>query len=380
MEILVLGYGNVGSIVAKDLAESMPSANVAIAGRHELKAKEVAATINRKNVTTIRLDADAYDGIVDAMKRFDLIVGTLPGDLGYRSIQAAIDAKVDMVDVSYMPQNPLTLDERAIKAGVTVVPDCGVAPGLSNLLVGHALAKLGQVESIHIMVGGLPKEPVPPLGYVLTWSPTDLIDEYTRKANIIQKGRVVEVEPLTGLEEIEFLGVGKLEGFYTDGLRTLLHTIKDVENMWEKTLRYPGHAHSIQLLKTLGFFSKDPIQVDKTRLTPRDVTVEVLKNKLLRPEMQDLLAMKVEVSGTAKRERKRYVYHLLDRYDQKNAITAMARTTAYPASIVSQLVAKNMVTKKGLVPLENLGVRDDIFSTIMTELEKREVKIRESVQ
>jgi len=380
MEILVLGYGNVGSIVAKDLAESMPSANLAIAGRHENKAKEVAATINRKNVTTIRLDADAYDGIVDTMKTFDLIVGTLPGDLGYRSIQAAIDAKVDMVDVSYMPENPLTLDKHAIKAGVTVVPDCGVAPGLSNLLVGHVLSKLDQVESIHIMVGGLPKEPVPPLGYVLTWSPTDLIDEYTRKANIIQKGRVVEVEPLTGLEEIEFPGVGKLEGFYTDGLRTLLYTIKDVKNMWEKTLRYPGHAHSIKLLETLGFFSKDPIQVDKARLAPRDVTVEVLKKSLLRPEVEDLLAMKVEVSGTAKREKKRYVYHLLDHYDRENAIKAMARTTAYPASIVSQLIAKNMVKKKGLVPLEKLGARDNIFSTIMTELEKRHVKILESVQ
>jgi saccharopine dehydrogenase-like NADP-dependent oxidoreductase len=285
-----------------------------------------------------------------------------------------------MVDVSYMPENPLTLDKRAIKAGVTVVPDCGVAPGLSNLLVGHALSKLDQVESIHIMVGGLPKEPVPPLGYVLTWSPTDLIDEYTRKANIIQKGRVVEVEPLTGLEEIEFPGVGKLEGFYTDGLRTLLYTIKDVKNMWEKTLRYPGHAHSIKLLETLGFFSKDPIQVDKARLTPRDVTVEVLKKRLLRPEVEDLLAMKVEVSGTAKREKKRYVYHLLDHYDRENAITAMARTTAYPASIVSRLIAKNMVKKKGLVPLEKLGARDNIFSTIMTELEKRHVKILESVQ
>jgi saccharopine dehydrogenase-like NADP-dependent oxidoreductase len=150
--------------------------------------------------------------------------------------------------------------------------------------------------------------------------------------------------------------------------------------MWEKTLRYPGHAHSIQLLKTLGFLSKDPIQVDKTRLTPRDVTIEVLKKKLLRPEVEDLLVMKVEVSGTAKRGKKRYVYHLLDHYDHENATTAMARTTAYPASIVSQLIAKNVVTKRGLVPLENLGVRDSIFSTIMAELEKRHVKILESVQ
>ena len=378
MGILVLGYGNIGLVLAKDLAESMPSTEVVIAGRHRDKAEEAAAAIDRRNVKGIRLDADKYPVLVDAMKKFDLVMGTLPGDVGYRSVKAAIDAKVDMVDVSYMPENPLMLDEDAIKAGVTIVPDCGVAPGLSNLLVGHAVSKLDEVESIRMMVGGLPEEPVPPLGYVVTWSVANLLDEYSRKAKIVKNGEIVEVEALTGLEKVKFPGVGTLEAFYTDGLRTLLHTVKGVKNMWEKTLRYPGHAEKIKMLEALGFFDEDPIDVRNTRLPPREVTTELLKKKLRRPEIKDILAMKVDVSGIAEGSRRCYSYHLLDRYDTENGITAMARTTAYPASIIGQLIASKVIEEKGVIPLEKLGVKDRLFNKILLELEKRQVKIVEN--
>jgi len=379
MRILVLGYGNIGSVLATDLAESMSSTEVVIAGRHRDKAEEAATAINRENVTGFQLDAHNYRGLVDAMKKFDLVIGTLPGDVGYRSVKAAIDAKVDMVDVSYMPENPLTLNEDAIKADVMIVPDCGVAPGLSNMLVGRAVSKLDLVENIHVMVGGLPEEAVPPLGYTVTWSIEGLIDEYTRKAKIVENSEVVEVEALTGLEEVEFPGVGKLEGFYTDGLRTLLHTVKGVKNMWEKTLRYPGHVEKIKLLKTLGFFDEHPVEVENTRLPPRKVTIKLLEKKLRRPEIKDILAMKVEVSGIAGGSRKCYVYHLLDRYDQKHGVTAMARTTAYPASILAQLISQKAIEEKGVIPLEKLGVKEKIFNKILAELEKRRVKIVESL-
>ncbi|MFB0514396.1 MAG: saccharopine dehydrogenase family protein, partial [Candidatus Bathyarchaeia archaeon] len=296
------------------------------------------------------------------------------------SVKAAIDAKVDMVDVSYMPENPLTLNQDAVKAGVTIVPDCGVAPGLSNLLVGRVISKLDQVENIYIMVGGLPEEPAPPLGYTITWSVEGLIDEYTRKARIVENGEVVEVEALTGLEEVEFAGVCKLEGFYTDGLRTLLHTVKGVNNMWEKTLRYPGHVEKIKLLKTLGFFDEHPIEVENVRLPPRKVTIKLLEKKLQRPEIKDILAMKVQVSGITEKSKKCYVYHLLDRYDQKHEITAMARTTAYPASILAQLIAQKTIEEKGVIPLEKLGPQEKIFNKILAELDKRQVKIVKSLR
>ena len=376
MRILVLGYGNIGSVLATDLAQSMPTVEVVIAGRRKDRAEATATVINRENVSGIRLDADADDYVlVDAMKKFDLVIGALPGDIGYRSVKAAIDAKVDMVDVSYMAENPLTLDEDAIKAGVTIVPDCGVAPGLSSILVGHAVSKLDHVEYIHIMVGGLPEEPVPPLGYTLTWSIEGLIEEYTRKAKIVKNGEVVEVEALTGLVDVEFPGVGKLEGFYTDGLRTLLHTVKGVRDMWEKTLRYPGHAEKIKLLRALGFFDEYPIEVENAHLAPRKVTLKLLEKKLQRPEIKDILAMKVEVSGIAEKSKKRYVYHLLDRYDQEHGVTAMARTTAYPASILAQLIAQGVIKEKGVIPLEKLGIEEEVFNKVLAELEKRQVKI-----
>jgi len=379
MRILVLGYGNIGSVLATDLAESMPSTEVVIAGRHQDRAEKAATAIHRENVTGVRLDAHNYHELVDTMKKFDIVIGTLPGDIGYRSVKAAIDAEVDMVDLSYMPENPLTLNEDAVKADVTIVPDCRVAPGLSNLLVGRAISKLDQVEEVNIMVGGLPEVPVPPLGYTITWSIEGLIDEYTRKAKIVENGEVVEIEALTGLEEVEFPGVGKLEGFYTDGLRTLLHTVKDVKNMWEKTLRYPGHVEKIKLLKALGFFDENLIEVENARLSPRKVTIKLLEEKLQRPEIKDILAMKVEVNGVKDELKRCYVYHLLDRYDQKHGVTTMARTTAYPGSILAQLISQKVLEEKGVIPLEELGKKEKIFTKILAELERRQVKITESL-
>jgi len=191
---------------------------------------------------------------------------------------------------------------------------------------------------------------------------------------------VVEVEALTGLEEIEFPDVGKLEAFYTDGLRTLLHTMKGVKSMWEKTLRYPGHAEKIKMLKALGFFDEHPIEVGNTRLSPRDVTIELLGKRLRRPEIRDILAMKVEVGGTAKGSGRCYDYHLLDGYNPESGTTAMARTTAYPASIVGQLIVKKAVEERGVVPLEKLGEKEGFFGEILAELERRQVKIVESLR
>ena len=378
MRILVLGCGNIGSVIATDLAESMPSTDIVIADKRRSRAEKVAALIQERNVAGIQLDACNYRELVDNMKMFDLVVGALPGDIGYQSVKAAIDANVDLVDVSYMPENPLTLNKDAVKAGVMIIPDCGVAPGISNVFIGHAISKLDNVESVHVMVGGLPEESVPPLGYTLTWSSEGLIDEYTRRAKIVENGEVKEVEALTGLEEVEFPGAGKLEAFYTDGLRTLLHTTKDVKTMWEKTLRYPGHVEKIRLLKALGFFDERPIEVENVCLSPRKITVKLFEAKLRRPEIKDILAMKVEISGMKEGLKKRYIYHLLDRYDEKRGVTAMARTTAYPASILAQLTAQEIIEERGVVPLEKLCVEEEIFNKILAELEKRHIKIVES--
>lgn len=375
MKILVLGSGFIGSVIATDLAENMSSAEIVIADRNIVRASESAKATNRINVSGMKLDAQKHGELVNAMKKCDMVVGAMPGDIGYRSVKAAVDAGVDMVDVSYMPENPLDLHEEAERAGILVIPDCGVAPGISNVLIGHFVSRLDEVEGVHVMVGGLPERPVPPLGYTITWSSEGLIDEYTRIARIVQNGKLVEVEALTGLETIQFPGVGKLEAFYTDGLRTLVHTVNRVKSMWEKTLRYPGHVAKIRLLKDLGFFDDKPVNVDGASLTPRKFTARLFEATLRRPDVADFLALKVQVQGKRDQEDTGVTCYLLDRGDQVRGMSAMARTTAYPAAILTRIVAEGSIAVKGVAPLEKLCADDRLYGRIVAELEKRRIKI-----
>jgi saccharopine dehydrogenase-like NADP-dependent oxidoreductase len=377
MKVLILGCGNIGSVAAEDLAKSISSIQVVVADKNETRAKEVAERIGKGNVSWIQLDVTNHSKLANAVKDFNLVMGFLPGKLGYCLTKACIDAGKDLVDVSYMSENPLALTDNAIKANVTIAPDCGLAPGISNILVGHAAGKLDKVQTVHIMVGGLPEKPVPPLDYVITWSPENLIDEYMRKARIVKEGKIIEVEALSGLEEIEFPEFGKLEAFYTDGLRTLPQTITDAYDMWEKTLRYPGHAEKIKLLKTLGFFEEEQIDVDGVVVSPRKLTVKLFEQKLRKPEIKDIVALKVEVAGVKNGRQTRYVYHLLDHYDEKRGITAMARTTAYSASIIAQLMLKKALKEKGVVPTEKIGKNNALFQLFLDELKKRGIRITE---
>lgn len=233
VKIIVLGCGNIGSVVARDLAESLPSAEIVVADMNKQRAEETAKKIGRNNVSHMQVDASNHSELVDTIKRFDLVVGALPGFMGFRACKASIAAEVNMVDVSFMPEDVMVLHKDALKVGITVVPDCGMSPGLGSIFVGRAVSQLETVESVHMLNGGLPAKPQPPLDYVITWSSKDLIELYTRKATIVQKGKQVQVGATGGLEEVMFPGVGKLQGFYTDGLRTLLHTVKVTGDMWK---------------------------------------------------------------------------------------------------------------------------------------------------
>jgi saccharopine dehydrogenase-like NADP-dependent oxidoreductase len=378
MKVLAVGSGNIGSVAVEDLATSMKSTEIVIADKDESRSKAVVERIGRNNVSSMQLDIADRNKLLQTLKKFDLAMGFLPGALGYDLMKACTKAKKSLVDVSYMAENPLKLHSAVSKARITIIPDCGLAPGISNFLVGHAYAKLEKTSSVKIMVGGLPEKPVPPLDYVITWSPDSLIDEYTRKAVIIQHGKKTEVEALSGIEAINFPKVGKLEAFYTDGLRTLSQTLKDVEEMWEKTLRYPGHAEKIKMIEGLGFFEEEKVKIEGTLVSPRRLTARLLERKLKIPEIKDFVAMKVEVSGVKNGKRLSFVYHMLDKYDQKHGITAMARTTAYPMSIVAQLMLKGIIKQKGVIPPEKLGMEEEVVQEFLSELKKRDIKIIEA--
>lgn len=377
MRVLVVGCGRMGSAAAEDFARSLSNVDVVVADVDSSIAKQTAERIGRANVSWMRLDAGKASELVKALKDFDLALGFLPPALGFRLMEACIQAGKSLVDVSYMSENPLTLHDEALKAGITIIPHCGLAPGISNILVGRAVADFNVVERVHIFVGGLPDKPIPPVGYAITWSPESLIEEYTSKARIIEDGRIVEVEALSGLETVEFPGIGVLEAFYTDGLRTLLYTVEGVREMWEKTLRYPGHAEKMMLLRDLGFFSGEEIAVDGFRLQPRKFTAKILERRLYNPMVKDFVALKVEVCGYREGFKTRRIYTLVDFYDEKSGVTAMARTTGYTASIVAKLVLEGVIRLKGVVPPERLGMEEDVFRQIMAELSARGIRIVE---
>lgn len=376
LRVIVLGCGKIGSVMARDFSESNRGAEVVLADRSGERAREAAAGID--GAGWVALNTADRPELVRALKGFDLVLGALPGDYGYGALEASVDAGVDMVDISYTPEIPLGLDGPAKEAEVTVIPDCGVAPGLSSILVGRAASRLDRVESAHILVGGIPETPVPPLGYTITWSAEGLIDEYVREVSVVEGGRVVRVPALSGLEEVDFPGVGRLEAFYTDGLRTLVQSLPGVDSMYEKTLRYPGHVEGVRLLRELGFFDEEPLEVEGRRVSPRFLTARLLERSLRRPEVGDLLAMIVEVRGEAGGEASGYSYYVLDRFDRAGGVTAMARTTAYTASIVAGMLARGSIEEKGVIPPERIGMNEGIAEELLSELGKRGVIVEAS--
>jgi saccharopine dehydrogenase-like NADP-dependent oxidoreductase len=376
MKVIVLGCGKIGSVMARDFSQIFEGSQITMSDISRERASNSAYEIG---ATWTRLDTYDYSAMVKKIKKFDMVLGALPGDLGYSAQKAAVEAGVDMVDVSFTPEDPLGLDEAAMKAGVTIIPDCGVAPGLSNLLVGYSASRLDTLDEAHILVGGIPETPVPPLGYAITWSADGLIDEYTRDVSIIVDSRNIQVPALSGLEEIDFPGVGKLEAFYTDGLRSLVKSFPKVKSMYEKTLRYPGHVEKIKLLRELGFFSEEPLIIDTgTRVSPKFITARIFERSLWNPEIGDILAMRIEVIGEVNGMQHNYRYKVLERFDQETGISAMARTTAFTAAIVAKMLALGKISLKGVIPMEKLGMNHKFVRSLISNLEKKGVQIKET--
>jgi saccharopine dehydrogenase-like NADP-dependent oxidoreductase len=373
LKVIVLGSGKIGSVMAKDFSKT--GAKITMSDISLERAKKAAQEIGADYTA---IDTADYTNLVRKIEEYDLVLGALPGDYGFPALKAAIEARKNMVDVSFTPEDPLSLDQNSKKAGTTIIPDSGVAPGLSNLLVGYSASRLDKVEKAEIMVGGIPETRVPPLDYTITWSADGLIDEYIRDVNIIQNGEKVQVPALSGLENIQFPGVGTLEAFYTDGLRSLVGSLQGVENMYEKTLRYPGHVEKIKLLKELGFFSEAPVTVLGSEVTPKLVTARLLERSLWKPEIGDLLAMMIEVSGMKNGKKKSYKHTVLEYQDHETGVSAMARTTAYTASIVAQLLADGYIKEKGVIPMEKLGQDHSFVKKLFAELAKRDVEIKET--
>ena len=326
-------------------------------------------------------DLTAPQALIDAISDADAVVGAVPGWMGQAMLRAVISAGKPIADISFAPEDPLELDALAKEKGVPAVVDCGVSPGLSNLAIGRAASKLARADNAVIFVGGLPAERHWPYEYRSVFSPTDVIEEYTRPARLVENGKVVVREALSEVELLEFKGVGTLEAFNTDGLRTLIRTMA-IPSMKEKTMRYPGHADRMRMLRETGLLSSEPVDVDGVRVIPRRLTEKLLFEKWRRPESErELTVLRVIVEGTqADGTRARYVYDLLDHTDPLTGWTSMARTTGFPCVIMARALADGRCTTPGVLPLELIAPDEHLFDHVLDELGKRGVTLHERVE
>ncbi|HLA78042.1 MAG TPA: saccharopine dehydrogenase C-terminal domain-containing protein [Vicinamibacteria bacterium] len=373
---VILGGGMIGSAMAMDLAKD-PGFEVTVADARQESLDRIAA---RWGVPTLLADLSDPRAVHQLASGFDLVLGALPSVFGFASLRAVIEAGRPFVDISFMAENALELDGLARERGVVAVVDCGVAPGTSNLLAGYAASQLDRCDNIEIYVGGLPAERRWPFEYKAGFAPSDVIEEYTRPARLVEHGQVVVREALSEPELLDFPEIGSLEAFNTDGLRSLIFTLK-APFMKEKTLRYPGHIALMRAFRETGLFSKDLIEVNGQPVRPLEVTAALLFPKWTFAEGEaDITVLRVRVEGRRGEERLRYAWDLLDRYHAESGLRSMSRTTAFPAVIVARLLAQGRFRRPGVHPPEILGAEPGLADAVLGELLARGVAVRASTQ
>ncbi|MCS6992141.1 MAG: saccharopine dehydrogenase NADP-binding domain-containing protein [Chitinophagales bacterium] len=366
-KVVVLGAGKVGRAMAVDLAD-----------RYDVAAIDN----NSANLEVLPLTVTAHQADVtqpDVLRRFvdaaDLIVGAMPGFLGFATLRRVLECGKNMVDISFFAEDAFELDELARQQQVTAVVDCGVAPGLFNILAGYHHARM-HIESFVAMCGGLPMRRTLPFQYKAPFSPVDVLEIYTRPARIVVNGAVRTVPPLSQIEYVDLDPVGTLEAFATDGLRTMLRTMK-IPNMCEKTLRYPGHAALMNTLRDVGLFSTSPVSINGCSIRPIDFMAALFFPQWqLGPDEEEFTLLHVLIEGYQQQQPIRVRYHLYDRYDSTTHTTSMARTTGYTATAVATAILEGLYSHKGISPPEYLGAQEPVYYFIMDYLSQRHINLQ----
>ncbi len=369
-KVIVLGAGMVGRAIVFDLS-----------GKYNVTVVDIdeSALENCKehyNVRTINEDLSDINSLAEILDEAELVVSAVPGFMGYNTLKTAIKKGKDIVDISFMPEDFSELDNLAKENNVTAIADCGVAPGMPNIILGHYDQKL-QIEKFEYMVGGLPKERKFPFEYKAPFSPVDVLEEYTRPARVMENGTIVSKPAMSEPELVYFKNLGHLEAFNTDGLRSLLTTMEHIPNMKEKTLRYPGHIRLIQALRKAGFFSDKPIQIGNSRIKPFDFTSTMLINEWkLEKDEEEFTLMKINIQGSNENETSGITYELLDKYDPKTGLSSMARTTGFTATAAVNLITHDIFTNKGVFPPEQIGRDKESYKFVMDYLEDRNIQYK----
>jgi saccharopine dehydrogenase-like NADP-dependent oxidoreductase len=365
-KIIVLGAGLVGHVMAKDLAKDFEVTATDI-NEDALKALEA------HGIKTLKPDLSDREKLKSILQPFDLVVGSVPGFMGLKNAQTVIEAGKNMVDISFFPEDPFQLDEAAKKKNVTIVTDCGVAPGMGNIILGFHNKRM-KIVNYECLVGGLPAVREWPYEYKAVFSPIDVIEEYIRPARYVQNHTMITKEALSDAELVHFDGVGTLESWNSDGLRSLIKTMPNIPNMIEKTLRYPGCIEYLRVLRETGFFSHEEIEVKGVKIKPVDVTAKLLFPKWkLKPGEEEFTVMRIRMEGTEDGKPKKYEYNLLDRTEKSSGTLSMARTTGYTCTAVSNLVLNGQFNRKGICPPEYVGESEADYDFVVKYLADRGV-------
>ena len=375
MNILVLGAGRMGLGAVHDLAGQPDVDLVTVADMVPEKAHRVAALIGSRKVVPSAIDVSRHADVVSLMRGHASVISCVNYWLNEDLARSAIEAGANFCDLggnNDVVAAELALHEQARARGLNVIPDCGLAPGMVAVLVAHGATRFEALEEVHIRVGGLPQDPKPPLDYQMVFSVEGLINEYIEPARILRDGKIVEVDSMTEVEALSFPAPFEtMEAFQTSGgTSTLPDTfLGKVRDLDYKTIRYPGHCAKFKTMIDLGLCSSDPLQIDGKPAIPRKLFGELLVRNLPADE-PDVVLVRVEFAGGGKRLR----YDIVDRYDAATGLSAMMRTTAFPASIVALMMARKQVTAKGALPQERC-IPPELF---MQELAKRNIVVRES--
>jgi saccharopine dehydrogenase-like NADP-dependent oxidoreductase len=370
-KIAVLGAGRVGYAIIHDLASNY---SISAFDLDDLALKEIQ---NLNHVKPFKRDLQTAD-FKDLLKGHDLVISAVPGFMGYEILKKVIRCGLDVVDISFFPEDPFDLDTMAKSNQVCAVVDCGVAPGMGNIILGRYNESMS-INSYECLVGGLPVERKWPYQYKAGFSPIDVIEEYIRPSRFVKNRQIVTREALSDPEYVQFEGIGTLESFNTDGLRTLINTMR-IPDMIEKTLRYPGTIEYLKVLRESGFFSYDPVDINGNSIRPID-----LSSKLLFPIWKfekgeaDVTVMRITISGEINGIAQKIVYHLFDEYDHINQISSMARTTGYTCTAVANLILNGTYRESGINPPEFLGRNQSNYNSILNYLKQRKIIYRKEL-
>jgi lysine 6-dehydrogenase len=368
-KILVLGGGMVGSAIAADLCNEF---DVTVA---DINAKGLKYLKSLYPLKTVVSDLSEDGKISNLVKDFRLVISAVPGKIGFETLKTIISAGKDVVDISFFERDPFELQELAKDKNVTAILDCGIAPGLSNIILGYH-NELMKVESYECYVGGLPFKRKWPFEYKAFFSPGDVIQEYIRPARFVSNGKIVTVEALSDPELMEFDEVGTLEAFNTDGLRTLVKTMK-IPNMIEKTMRYPGHKELMKVFRDSGFFSDKEMMINNHPIRPVDLTSKLLfKHWKPQNNEDEFTIMKLVIKGKEASKAKEYVYEIFDRFDRDTGISSMARTTGYTCTTIARLLLEGNIENKGISPPEYIGAIPGYNDRILNMLRQKNINIR----